>query len=448
MASPDDFVEEEEETGVETGWGVLGHGHGHSPATSTMRKENSQASLATFSSEAFAPAVSPSADIPKPDTVRRLSTTSRKFDREGKGYLDETELALRRMDSRNVGMLDVHKVYDIMKTLQDAQKDNAQLLGTLRRESQRNGSLRRAIVLLCVFSFLLSLANIGTSFAAARLAKDTRVNANGDLESTNTKVRLGTTAKEVTVTMEPLSESTRRSRRLRETSSLLCGRSTPSGVNCTVQGEIRHDQAKLLYDQFCPSRTASGRCAGQGVRQVQLNCNGHFSTIYGGSLLPDTPPSVVGDFVAYPTDGRGYVADAAVHLFGILLPCVQGFSLSMYCPIDNTDPTETCLVFSAWEPTCMGRVVLCGPTTITPSPPNHHCHPPFRPTTITTCFGNVRGDNLEKKNTRKTLETHREENVDDAIVVVVVSSSHTSGFTPVHSPPKVATLYHNTTHLF
>jgi len=53
---------------------------------------------------------SPSDILEKPQMARRLTEVSRKYDREGKGYLNETEQALRRMDSKNKGFLEQDKV--------------------------------------------------------------------------------------------------------------------------------------------------------------------------------------------------------------------------------------------------------------------------------------------------------------------------------------------------
>lgn len=76
--------------------------------------------------------------------------------------------------------------------------------------------------------------------------------------------------------------------------------------------------------------------------------------------------------MAFPSKTRGYVGEAAVYMYGILLPCVQRFTTSMYCPFDNKagaldnhtftgrGEPDDCLVFSAWQPTCFGKVLLCG----------------------------------------------------------------------------------------
>ena len=212
---------------------------------------------------------------------RRLSSISKKFDRGDKGYLDETEQALRRLDSQNQGELPLDKVYQIMSTLQSAQKRNDELLTTLQAESKRNGSLRRTILVLSLFAILLTVANIGTSFAAARLAKDTRVAYDGDFVSSSTGVRLGTTAKEVTLTMQPVSEERlRRHRHLVEvthnSSGLLCQQGLKANTTCSIQGQMRREEAQALHDSLCPVKDADGYCVRTGVNHVQLSCKGRM----------------------------------------------------------------------------------------------------------------------------------------------------------------------------
>lgn len=120
----------------------------------------------------------------KPMKKTPLSEVSKQFDRDGKGYLDETELALRRMDSQNLGYLTVHKVYSIMQSLQTEQKKSAQLLRALDRQQKESLFLKKGILGLCVFAVLLALSNIGTSFAAAKLAKEVVVSTEtGDLNN-------------------------------------------------------------------------------------------------------------------------------------------------------------------------------------------------------------------------------------------------------------------------
>jgi hypothetical protein len=114
--------------------------------------------------------------------VLGLSVVSQQYDRTQKGYLDSTELHMRKMDTENAGHLDIDKVYEIMKEL--------------RAEQKNSMTLRKVIYALSGFAVLLALANIGTSFAAATLAKDSQVNSHThDLVDKDTGDRVGTTDK-------------------------------------------------------------------------------------------------------------------------------------------------------------------------------------------------------------------------------------------------------------
>jgi hypothetical protein len=97
---------------------------------------------------------------------KQLSVTSRMYDVDGDGQLDETEQAMRDQDTDNRGYLTNEKVYKIMLEQMKLQKE---VFG-LKRMSQ---------VFLAVI-FILSLSTLGTSFAAATLAKDTNI-SNGHL---------------------------------------------------------------------------------------------------------------------------------------------------------------------------------------------------------------------------------------------------------------------------
>jgi hypothetical protein len=107
-----------------------------------------------------------------------LTLVSQQYDRDGKGYLDETEQKLRKLDKENTGRVSVDKVYGIMEQLQQEQK--------------KSMSLKKMVIALSCFAFLLAIANIGTSFTAAKLAQDTNVNAAGDFVSKETGMRLST----------------------------------------------------------------------------------------------------------------------------------------------------------------------------------------------------------------------------------------------------------------
>jgi hypothetical protein len=300
--------------------------------------------------------------IEKPGpAVRGLSAASQQFDRNGKGYLDSTEAALRRLDSQNMGFLSVDKVYGIMESLQREQKSNHNLMETLQSESRRNMKLKTRIIALCAFTMLLAFANIAVSFAAARLAKDTAVSGSNDLTSTS-GVRLGTTSKQVTTAMSPVT-STRR-RHLKAAETFYCTEGSLKNNNttsCALQGEINYSDAVALYENFCPGWAKVGDpCVGGGVSSVTLLCNNHQSLVFGAPVLPaQTPAASTSDWIEFPAPGRGYAARAAVYLFGRLLPCQQDFSLGLACPDDS--PTAACLVFASWEPgQCAGAVELCG----------------------------------------------------------------------------------------
>jgi hypothetical protein len=99
-------------------------------------------------------------------TSKTLSATSRMYDVDGDGKLDEVEQAMREMDTDNLGYLTNEKVYKVMLEQMKLQRD---VFG-----------LKRMSLVFLVAVFLLSLATLATSFAAATLAKDTNV-VNGSL---------------------------------------------------------------------------------------------------------------------------------------------------------------------------------------------------------------------------------------------------------------------------
>jgi hypothetical protein len=95
-----------------------------------------------------------------------LSDISKKYDVDGDGKLDAAEQAMRDMDTENRGHLSNEKVYKLMLEEMKLQK---KIFG-----------LKRILRFLAFVMVVLSLAMLGTSFAAATLAKDTNV-VNGNL---------------------------------------------------------------------------------------------------------------------------------------------------------------------------------------------------------------------------------------------------------------------------
>ena len=82
-------------------------------------------------------------------TEARLSIVSTMYDRDGKGYLDETEQQIRNLDTQNAGHLSNTKVYDLMQSQIDAQRS---LYKT-----------KRVLMGVSILAAILILTTLGTS---------------------------------------------------------------------------------------------------------------------------------------------------------------------------------------------------------------------------------------------------------------------------------------------
>jgi hypothetical protein len=102
---------------------------------------------------------------------RVLSMRSQQYDVDGDGKLDDIEKAMMEMDGENRGHLSNEKVYQIMREQMQTQKDLF--------------NMKRLMIVLFAFTTILALSNLGTAWAAATLAKDTRLDSNGVMVSTN-----------------------------------------------------------------------------------------------------------------------------------------------------------------------------------------------------------------------------------------------------------------------
>ncbi|CAB9510372.1 expressed unknown protein [Seminavis robusta] len=322
-----------------------------------------------------------------PSLVKRgLTEVSAMFDRNGKGYLDETERALRRMDSQDKGYLGIDKVCVIFESLQSEQERSSQLLEALRTESKKSLNLKMGVIALTVFSVLLALANIGTSFAVATLVKDMKVDTSGDLLTKDSNVRVGTTAKVVSFEIDAIDDTRRR--RLQTAAGLVCNTMVDTDPvtgltdkSCQLQGTIKNTVADSLHGEL------------KVVDHVQLTCNSKRSQLFGTYKLPAGNP---GDFdmggvpyVIYPTSVTPDDKYQAIQ--SVLVPhqpavpatpaqngfpaipaqaavpehnCDAYFSLAFYCMKDLVNGVEPdCLVMSAFQPTeaCKTSPVVCGP---------------------------------------------------------------------------------------
>jgi hypothetical protein len=91
-------------------------------------------------------------------TKPKLSITSKFYDLDGDGVLDEAEQALRDMDKDNKGYLTKEQVYQIVKEQMDVAHDYRQY--------------KKITLVLTAFMVLLTLSNLGTSYTSAILAQE------------------------------------------------------------------------------------------------------------------------------------------------------------------------------------------------------------------------------------------------------------------------------------
>lgn len=115
------------------------------------------------SSDAAAAMLRARATVPK----GRLSTVSQMYDLDGDGQLDAAEQAMRDMDKSNRGYLTNEKVYKMVQEQLETQK---QLF-----------HVKRIMFVLLAIVVLLAVSNLGTSFAAAIIAKDTTTTPDAEL---------------------------------------------------------------------------------------------------------------------------------------------------------------------------------------------------------------------------------------------------------------------------
>jgi len=127
--------------------------------------------------------------IPMESNGLKMSARTKMYDVNGDGFLDETEKAMYDMDKSGKGFISNDKVYELMKGHVETQKELFRF--------------KKVVIALTAFVVLLALSNLGTSFAAAYLAKDTSTNKNDQLVNSDTDqaVSTQTTADEVEVTL-------------------------------------------------------------------------------------------------------------------------------------------------------------------------------------------------------------------------------------------------------
>jgi len=122
-----------------------------------------------------------STDEDPPDTTRRHMSAASKlkfYDIDGDGELDDAELAMMEMDGSGRGYLTNEKVYGMMQEQMHTQRQLFQV--------------KRIMFILLVIVVILAISNLGTSFAAASLAKDTSTTSDAQLTDKKTNEKLST----------------------------------------------------------------------------------------------------------------------------------------------------------------------------------------------------------------------------------------------------------------
>ena len=316
----------------------------------------------------------PTNDRPPLDTP--LSEVSKQFDRNNKGYLDATEQQLRRMDTQNLGYLTVNKVYGIMDTLQKEQKNSATLLHALEKQQRQMINMKKGIIALCSFAVLLALSNIGTSFAAAKLAREMKVSSGtGDLTDLSTGERVAVTVKLPNMEMSPI-DPERRRQLSRDFG--LCQKAFGAGdsafggtdnvAECSIAGSLSQKDMVKFHKQFCNGWPEEGGCKKGGVEKARLTCNGRVSII-DSSYLDDVTPYVDPNYynwTVYPDTGRAYHGIHYVWPPNVDAwhgpPCLQEFVVGMYCDTENDEvPCIVLVAMPAGTKPCYSEYVeLCG----------------------------------------------------------------------------------------
>lgn len=300
---------------------------------------------------------------------RSLTSISQMYDINGKGYLDPTERALRNLDTDNKGYLSTEKLYYIMATLQEEQTKSAVLIETIHMEQRKAMNLKKALFALAGFALLLALANVGTSFAAAKLARDVMVSSENDMININTGARIGTTEKIISFSMVPLSNSSRSlqlhrhlaERVLEDFCYEITNANNKTRIRCQFEGTIDLEQSQELYKSFCPGWTPGSLCTGGGTPFIHISCGGIITKIYGGPYMASKPPTawISGstEYTIFPSQDQGYYAEQAFALGRGRGRCIQLFDMALYCPRDGTP----CFVFSAFEEDLCGKEVQVCP---------------------------------------------------------------------------------------
>jgi hypothetical protein len=232
---------------------------------------------------------------------KALSKVSMRYDIDGDGKLDASEKAMRDMDTDNRGYLTNDQVYKVM-------------LEQMKLQREVFGLKRMSFVFVAVI-FMLALATLGTSFAAASLAKDTNVK-NGILVVKGGDGVVGTSNVASTFTLTEVT--------LPDTGRRLAIEGDPSNFGITVTSITKTDAV-----------TVAAECAAGRTVFLEETCTGGSTTIdvpvCPGARTTNTGES---ELIYTYTQGSGTSATSVT--------------------INCSDPSaDTCtVVFSAGSPSC------------------------------------------------------------------------------------------------
>ena len=217
-----------------------------------------------------------------PPQPPKLSVVSKAYDRDNKGFLDDTEKAMRELDTSNRGHLNNAAVYELMLES--------------NRQSKKLATQRWLLIALVCFAVILALANMATAFAAASLAKDTTVTKTGELAvKGDEETTITTTAKGRTFSLgeavpgsssggstpsSPADTDGEATRRMRRMQGLLVDLQNEFGWNGHSSIPVQDAEALYyVYSQGFPTRI-SWKCGSVGQGR------GFVEEVLGASVVP------------------------------------------------------------------------------------------------------------------------------------------------------------------
>jgi hypothetical protein len=181
---------------------------------------------------------------------------ARNFDLDHDGILDEAELAMMRYDVDGDGNLTAAEVHAI--------------IADLLREEKSISNMRKVIIGLTCFVFILALSNLGTSIASALLVKETTADkTTAEMRIVGTSDVMGTQSSAETFEALEMDTETRRARRAMVVESL---QADPFGEH--VHRRLANNKNKPCTGKKCDSDIAFdvNRMKQKDVEDLKSKC--------------------------------------------------------------------------------------------------------------------------------------------------------------------------------